>query len=1417
MTMPSKKCHSVVYIFGALLFAVFYIFPAQAHNGEDAYSAPAVPQANVPMELAAGAVVRMVVENMVTNVTTQYVSLRGDDGQRVTLNGKGLEALPTGARAEAIGWRNGATFAVSDFRIVAASKAQTANIQTTSILQVEGALLLAHLDFFDSGRGEYLYMVRDDAGHVTRLNLAPVDGLEPGMRIIVRGALSADGASLDVDVLTITAKPTAQGQPVGEAATHNVLAILVKFTDSPASDPFTQAQVQQVMTSATNSVEHYYEEVSYSQQMLNVTVTNWLVGRDPSTHATRATPPSCDFNTVGAYANTAATDAGYTGIYQNRFYIMPSNPACGGWIGLAYIGGSTAWSNGRNQLSVFAHELGHNFGLYHAASLQCAGGASIGGTCSSTEYGDPFDAMGNISAMHFNTAQKSKLSWIPASSVKTHGSGFQQYTLDVLENGGGTTYAVKIPIAANANRTYWIEYRQPLGFDTGLSASSANGVQIRVANPFETCTGCLWYSDDTELLDMTATTSPGNFNDAVLAVGQTFTDSTYGITVQALSKSATQLVLNVTTPGGSPTTTTLVSSPNPSTAGTSVTFTATVTGNTPTGTVQFTDGGTTITGCAAVALTGAGNTRTAACSIAALAVGTHSIVAAYSGDGSNGASNSPPLSQIVNSKPPTTTSVVTSLNPSNVGMGVTFTASVTGSAPTGTVNFTDGGATISGCGTVALTGAGNTRTAACSTSALAVGTRSIAAAYGGDAGNAASSSAPLSQVVNLGSSTTALSSSSNPSVVGTSVTFTASVTGNAPTGTINFTDGGTTIGGCGAVALTGAGNTRTAACSTSALSVGTRTIAAAYAGDAGNAASSSISLSQVVNPASSTTTLSSSANPSIVGAGVTFTTSVTGNAPTGTVNFTDGGTTIAGCGAVALSGAGNTRTAACSTSALSVGTRSIVATYAGNTSNTASSSTPLSQVVNPASSTTTLSSSANPSIVGASVTFTASVTGNAPTGTVNFTDGGTTIAGCGAVALSGAGNTRTAACSTSALSVGTRSIVATYAGNTSNTASSSTPLSQVVNPASSTAALSSSANPSIVGAGVTFTASVTGNAPTGTVNFTNGGTTIGGCGAVALSGAGNTRTAACSTLALNVGTRSIVATYAGNTGNIASSSTPLSQVVNPASSTTTLSSSANPAVVGASITFTASLTGHAPTGTVNFKDAGTTISGCGTVALSGAGNTRTAACSTSGLSLGTHSVIASYSGDGANTASSSGLLSQSVAGSTPAVTKVSSRRVHGSAGTFDLRLSAVPTNPTTEPRQGPVHTIVFTFNKPITAATVAVTGGTATAGAPTFSGNDVIVVLTAVTNAQYVTIALSNVASADGGTGGTGSVRIGFLAGDVSQNRVVTVADLGLVNAVLARPVIAANYLNDINASGTLTIADKAIAIAKLSTALPAP
>ena len=101
--------------------------------------------------------------------------------------------------------------------------------------------------------------------------------------------------------------------------------------------------------------------------------------------------------------------------------------------------------------------------------------------------------------------------------------------------------------------------------------------------------------------------------------------------------------------GPPPSTTTVTSSPNPSTFGEQVTITATV-GPAgppqPTGTVSFTSNGTTISGCATVTL----SNRIAVCSTSALATGTDVIVASYSGDSNYGPSQGSEV-QIVNPAP----------------------------------------------------------------------------------------------------------------------------------------------------------------------------------------------------------------------------------------------------------------------------------------------------------------------------------------------------------------------------------------------------------------------------------------------------------------------------------------------------------------------------------------------------------------------------------------------------------------------------------------------------------------------------------------------------------------------------------------------------------------------------------------------
>jgi Bacterial Ig-like domain (group 3) len=396
-------------------------------------------------------------------------------------------------------------------------------------------------------------------------------------------------------------------------------------------------------------------------------------------------------------------------------------------------------------------------------------------------------------------------------------------------------------------------------------------------------------------------------------------------------------------PGSSLSATTLISSLNPSALGQAVTFTATVqpaTGSgTPTGTVTFNDG-------AIVLGPGTLNGGTATFTTSGLGAGVHSITAIYGGDASVASSTSPVLMQTVN-KAASSTAVVSSNSAANRGAAVTFTATVTSSAtgtPTGTVTFQDAATTL---GTGTLSGG----TATFTTSGLGTGAHAITGIYGGDANFTGSTSPILTQTIGKAASSTAVASSNNPSIIGTAVTLTASVTSpvtGALTGTVTFQEGTSALG-------TGTLSGGAATFITSGLTAGTHSITAVYSGDANFAGGTSPALMQTVNRVTSSISVASSNNPSIVGSAVTFTATVTSSAtsiPTGTVTFQDGAATL---GTGMLSG-GN---ATLATSALVGGVHSITAIYGGDASVANSTSPGLTQTV------ADFSLSASPTVVAA--------------------------------------------------------------------------------------------------------------------------------------------------------------------------------------------------------------------------------------------------------------------------------------------------------------------------------------------------------------------------------------------------------------------------------------------------------------------
>ncbi|MBE2213569.1 MAG: immunoglobulin domain-containing protein [Opitutaceae bacterium] len=303
-----------------------------------------------------------------------------------------------------------------------------------------------------------------------------------------------------------------------------LLIIRVDFSDKPG-DP---VAYQTALDLINNSVSPYYDTASYGTTSITPTVTATTY-RMPQTGEAYATG---DLSSQLYTDATTAAGADYTiANYQHVMILFTRLNSISGskftWAGLGSVGGGRTWINGYYDFRVTAHELGHNYGLYHANLWQVADGNPASASGSSTEYADPFDVMGGGSTdsrHHFNPWFKNRMGWLPDASVLpvTASGTYRIARFDAKATTLSQNLALNV--FCDGRRTTWVGFRQ--NFTSNSSLFNGAYVVWGFAN-----------NTQSQLLDMT---TPGSSaNDAGLAMGVTFTDTARGIAIRPVAKGGT--------------------------------------------------------------------------------------------------------------------------------------------------------------------------------------------------------------------------------------------------------------------------------------------------------------------------------------------------------------------------------------------------------------------------------------------------------------------------------------------------------------------------------------------------------------------------------------------------------------------------------------------------------------------------------------------------------------------------------------------------------------------------------------------------------------------------------------------------------------------------------------------------------------
>lgn len=382
------------------------------------------------------------------------------------------------------------------------------------------------------------------SGLTTRVEepAAPVTETTPAVQVGTTVVYLCEGGHIRVFEEELIAAEGGTGGATGITApapsafangTRTLLYMRLAFPDDQ-QEPQTEAAAWE----AIRQLNAYFQEISYGKIFYLAAVPPLIVlPRTETWYASEYTATGSN-SPIMNDAKDAARRMGYNpDNFQHFTVIYTGGP--GSFGGLGSVGGSNVWLRSTS-LGVFAHEIGHNTGVWHGNFWNTSGRDVTGGGANA-EYGNSYDVMGSSGSVsgykgHFMSPHKNQLGWLTNEQVTTvtNSGQFRIYPMDQTVLDPALRYGLKI--AKDADRDYWVELRQKYNNDHRWFR---DGVVLSWSSWGQSVDNSIVGSNrGGQFLDTTPGSADGK-NDGPVVIGRTFSDHESGVHITPVAKGGT--------------------------------------------------------------------------------------------------------------------------------------------------------------------------------------------------------------------------------------------------------------------------------------------------------------------------------------------------------------------------------------------------------------------------------------------------------------------------------------------------------------------------------------------------------------------------------------------------------------------------------------------------------------------------------------------------------------------------------------------------------------------------------------------------------------------------------------------------------------------------------------------------------------